>query len=259
VRILELALKGRAAVVTGGGKGVGAGISKALASEGVRVLVNYNSNPEMAAKTVEDIIKAGGEAFAYKADVGDRIQVDAMMQKAAEVFGGIDILVNNAAWQPNMDIDEYSEEFYDRIMNINLGGYFRCIQSVLPFLKQSRCPRIINISSVHGKRPGDFDVCYSMTKGGIKMLTREAAIELARYGITVNTIALGAVSIEFKSGFTLPFKTKRKERDRKYTYLPLGRVGTPKDAGNLVLFLASEISGYISGSSIRMDGSSMLL
>ena len=213
----------------------------------------------MAVKTAAEIIKSGGEALAYQADVSDRQQVEAMMNKASDSFGGIDILVNNAAWQPNMDIDEYTEDFYDNIMEINLGGYLRCMQLALPYLKQSKCPRIINISSVHGKRPGDFDVCYSMTKGGINMLSREAAIEFAKYGITVNSIALGAVSIEFKSGFTLPFKTKHKQRERKYSHFLLGRIGMPEDVGNMVLFLSSDASSYISGSSIRMDGASILL
>jgi glucose 1-dehydrogenase len=256
---MQLGLEGRVAVVTGGGKGIGAGISRALASEGVKVLVNYNSNAQMAENTVRDIIHCGGKALAYEADVSDRSQVDSMMRKAVETFGGIDILINNAAWQPNLDIDEYSEEFYDQIMNINLGGYFRCIQAAIPYMKSRRSPSIVNISSVHGKRPGDFDVCYSMTKGGIKMLTREAAIELAKYGIRVNAIAAGAVRIEFKSGFTQPFKSRRKERQRKFASFPLGRVGVPQDIGNLVLFLVSDLSSYISGSSIRADGTTMLL
>jgi len=256
---MQQSLNGRIAVVTGGGKGIGAGISKALASEGAKVLFNYNSNKDMAERTASLIREAGGYALTCYTDVGDRNQVDSMMKKAADTFGGIDILVNNAAWQPNLDIDEYTEDFYDRIMNINLGGYFRCIQSALPYLKQSKCPRIINISSVHGKRPSDFDVCYSMTKGGIKMLTREAAIEFGKYGITVNAILPGGVKIEFKSGYTTPFKTKHIDRDRKYHRFPLGREAVTEDVANIVLFLASEQSYYISGAGIRMDGAAMLL
>jgi len=257
---MELSFKGKVAVVTGGGKGIGAGISKALATERAKVLFNYNSNPAMAEDTVAQIKAAGGTAIAVKADVSDRAQVDAMMAKAAEAFGGIDILVNNAAWQPNMDIDEYSPEFYDNIMNINLGGYFRCIQSALPYLKKSSCPRVILISSVHGKRPTDFDVGYAMTKGGIKMLTREAAIELAKYNITVNAILPGGVKIEFKSGYTQPFKRVVVERERKYPHFLLdNRIAVPQDVANLVLFLASEYSGYITGANIRLDGGTMLI
>jgi len=252
-------LEGHTAVITGGGKGIGAGISKKLAAAGANVVINCNSNPDMAEKTALEIRQAGGQAIVYQADVGDRAQVDAMMAKAAEVFGGIDILVNNAAWQPNLDIDEYTEEFYDRIMNINLGGYFRCIQAALPYLKKSPCPRIINISSIHGKRPTDFDVCYSMTKGAIKMLTREAAIELGKYGITVNAILPGAVRIEFKSGYTRPFKRVQISRERMYKYNPVNRIGIPDDVAEMVLFLASKKSSYITGAGIRMDGGSVLM
>lgn len=251
-------LEGRTAIVTGGGKGIGAGISKALAAEGANVLFNYNSNPDMAERTAADIREAGGTAFTMYVDVADRDQVDAMIAKTVELYGGIDILVNNAAWQPNMDIDEYTEEDYDRIMDINLGGYFRCIQAALPYLKNSQCPRIINISSVHGIRPGDFDVCYSMTKGGIKMLTREAALEFAQYGITVNEILPGGTKIEFKSGQTHPFKRKRIERPRKYD-LSFMKPGMPEDVANIVIFLASEKSHHISGASIIVDGGAILL
>ncbi len=256
---MELDLKNRTAVVTGGGKGVGAGISRKLAAEGVKVLIICNSNQELAEKHAQSLRDLGGTAEVYQADVGDRVQVDAMMRHAVERFGGLDIIVNNAAWQPNLDIDEYTEEQYDDIMRINLGGYFRCMQAAIPYLKKSDAGRVIMISSVHGKRPGDFDVCYSMTKGGIKMLVREAALELAEYGITVNAILPGGVKIEFKSGFSAPFKTMRRMRDRKYTWAPLRRMCVPDDVGNLVVFLASKAGDYLTGTSIRMDGGSMLL
>lgn len=256
---MELNLKDRVAVITGGGKGVGAGISRKLAAEGVRVMIIYNSNQELAEVHAKSLRDLGGTAEVYKADVSDRSQVDAMMRHTAETFGGIDIVVNNAAWQPNLDIDEYTEEQYDDIMRINLGGYFRCMQAAIPYLKKSDAGRVIMISSVHGKRPGDFDVCYSMTKGGIKMLVREAALELAEYGITVNAILPGAVKIEFKTGFSAPFKNYRKMRDRKYMWAPLRRICVPDDVGNLVVFLASKAGDYLTGTSIRMDGGSMLL
>lgn len=254
---MELSLKGRIAVVTGGGKGIGAGITKALVASGAKVLFNYNSNPDMALKTVELIKEAGGEAYTMLADVSDRSQVDAMIQKAVELYGGIDILVNNAAWQPNMDIDEYTVEDYDKIMATNLGGYFRTMQSALPYLKKSEYGRVINISSVHGKRPTDFDVCYSMCKGGIKMLTREAAVELKKYGITVNAILPGGIKIEFKSGVTHAFKRAHVERERKYEHLFKG--GLPEDIANIVVFLASDEGSHLSGTSIRADAGAMLV
>ncbi|MGI5851078.1 MAG: SDR family oxidoreductase [Clostridiales bacterium] len=252
---MDRLLEGRVAVVTGGGKGIGGGISRALAAQGAKVVFNYNSNPDFAERTVDEIKQNGGEAYTCLVNVQNREQVDAMMQKAAELYGGIDILVNNAAWQPNMDIDECTEEVYDGVIDINLGGYFRCIQSALPYLKKSEHPRVINISSIHGKRPTDFDVCYSMSKGGIEMLTREAAMELIQYGIRVNALLPGGTKIEFKSGKTQPFKFKRIERERQYGFRG---VGTPEDVANAVIFLASEKGSHINGTSIRLDRGAIL-
>ena len=248
-------LEGRVAVVTGGGKGIGGGISKALASEGAKVLFNYNSNPDLANKTVSIIKENGGEAYTMGVNIESREQVDKMIKKAVDLYGGIDILVNNAAWQPNMDIDECTEEVYESVLNTNLAGYFRCIQSALPHLKKSDCPRIINISSIHAKRPGDFDVCYSMSKGGITMLPREAALELIRYGITVNAVTPGGIDIEFKSGESGPFKYKQVQRGRAYHR---STIGTPEDVANVVVFLASEKGKHINGTSIRVDKGAVL-
>jgi len=256
---MDLQLKGKTAIVTGGGKGVGAGISRMLAAEGVNLVITCNSNRDMAEKHAASLRETGATVAVYALDIKDRTQVDALMRYTADTFGGIDILVNNAAWQPNYDIDEYTEEDYDEIMRTNLGGYFRCMQAALPYLKQSTAGRVIMISSVHGKRPTDFDVGYSMTKGGIRMLTREAAIEFAKYGVTVNAVLPGGVKIEFKSGKTAPFKWRRIQRERQYSWYPLGRVCVPDDVGNLVVFLASAASGYLTGSGIRLDGGAMLL
>lgn len=256
---MDLNLKGRVAVVTGGGKGVGAGISRVLAAEGVRVMISCNANAAMAEEHAASLRATGAAVEVFQADVKDRRQVDAMMRRTAEAFGGIDILVDNAAWQPNYDIDEYTGERYDEIMQTNLGGYFRCLQSALPYLKKSVAGRVIMVSSVHGKRPNDFDVGYSMTKGGVKMLVREAALELARYGITVNAVVPGGVRIEFKSGFHQLPKVKHRPVTREYGVWPLQRNCMPDDVGNLVAFLASEAAGYITGTGLRIDGGTMLL
>ncbi len=248
-------LEGRVAIVTGGGKGIGAGISKALAAEGAKVVFNYNSNPELAGRTLNYIKERGGEAYTCYTDVQDRKQVEMLIEKAVKLYGGLDILVNNAAWQPNLDIDEYTEEQFDQIMNINLCGYLRCMQVALPYLKRSKCPRIINISSIHAKRPGDFDVAYSMTKSGITMLTREAAIEFIKYGITVNAVLPGAIKIEFKSGVTHPMKWRYVPRKRRYQFVG---AGMPEDVANVVVFLASEKSSHINGVCIRVDRGAVL-
>lgn len=253
---------GKAAVVTGGGKGVGRGISRALAASGARVCIGYNSNEALARQTLADIRAEGGEAFLFKADVADPDACREMAERAAREYGGIDVLVNNAALQRNLDITEYSEPEYDEMMRVNLIGYVYMMQACLPHLKLRQGASIVNISSVHGKRPTGFDPVYAMTKAGICMLTREAAIEFARYGIRVNALLPAAVKIEFKTGnpsFLGGNKRAHIQRDKHFNMYPLGRVGLPSDLGAMCVFLASEDAAFISGSGIRMDGCAMLL
>ncbi len=252
-------LAGRVALVTGAGKGIGRGIALCLAAEGAKVIVNYNSSEEGAREVKARIEEIGGEAFIYRADVSKKDEVFAMVEKAIARFGRLDILVNNSALQKNLDIAEYTEEAYDLIMDVNLKGYLLSSQAVLPHMKALRFGRIINISSVHSKRPTQFDAVYAMTKGGIKMFTRECAIEFAQYGITVNTIEPAAVQIGVKSGNPGPIRHKRVEKTKHFNRYPMGRIGVPEDVGYMVSFLASEKSAFITGSAIRMDGAAMLL
>lgn len=247
----------RVALITGGGKGVGAGIARVFCNAGISVCMGYNSNPELAALNLKRITDKGGNAFIFKADVSDRIQIKQMAEKTADLYGGIDILVNCAALQPNLYISEYDEEIFTKIWQINIGGYMRAVQECLPYLKISKCPRIINISSVHGKRPAVFDTGYSMTKGAIRMFTREAALEFAKYNITVNCIDLGACRIEGKTG-NFPFRLRHDKGTNENPGYPLGRIAVPEDAGHLALFLASHEAHNINGAGIRLDGGAML-
>ncbi len=247
----------RVALITGGGKGVGAGIARIFCEAGMHVCMGYNSNSELAEHNLRRITDKGGKAFIFKADVSDRIQLRCMVDKTVELYGGIDVLVNCAAIQPNMYISEYDAEMFDKIWQINIGGYLRATQECLPYLKKSECPRIINISSVHGKRPAVFDAGYSMTKGAIRMFTREAALEFAKYDITVNCIDLGACRIEGKTG-NFPFKLHHDNGTNDNPGHPLGRIAFPEDAGHLALFLADPDAKNINGAGIRLDGGAML-
>ncbi|MFC0212996.1 SDR family NAD(P)-dependent oxidoreductase [Paenibacillus chartarius] len=245
-----MSLAGKSALVTGAGTGIGQGIAVELARRGVKVAVHYNSSAAGALETKRQIDELGGEALLVQADVARQADIERMTVEAADRFGGIDILVNNAALQLNIDWADYSEEQFDRMFAINLKGYWQCTQAVLPFMKAKMSGRIIYISSVHGKRPTDFDAVYCMTKGGVKMLARESAIELAQYGITVNTIEPGAVDVgKFRDSHRQPSRKK----------FPLGRVGLPSDVAALVCFIASGETDYLSGASIRLDGASMLM
>src|SRR5690606_28075342 len=223
--------------------------------------VHYNASADGAKETLRRIEAIGGEGFIVQGNVADREAIDAMTAEVARRFGGIDILVNNAALQLNRDWLAYEEDEFDRMFDVNLKGYWQCIQSALPYMKGRSHGRVIIISSVHGKRPSEFDVVYSMTKGGIKMLGRESAIELAQYGITVNIIEPGAIAVARTMG---PPKHEISEEEQKQHALklrkkfPLGRIGQPRDVASLVCSLASEESEWLSGASIRLDGVSML-
>ena len=247
----------RVALVTGSGKGVGAGIVRVLCAAGMKCVINCNSNPQMAKKLLEEIRGAGGEAFVYRADVSDPAQAMAMVSAAVERYGRLDVLVNNAAMQYNRFVDQYDGETISRLWDINFGGYWRMIRAALPELRKSPNPRIVNIGSVHGKRPTCFDAGYAMTKGGIRMLTREAAIELQPEGIPVVCLNLGGCKIEFKTGLPSFFNRRPAEtlnpeiRHRERLVLPV-------EVGETVLFLCSETGAALTGGCIRIDRGQML-
>lgn len=247
---MNQSLKGKSALVTGAGTGIGKGIAIELARRGAKVAIHYNASEAGAKDTQHQIEEFGGLCMTLQADVANREQIFSMVDGAIAEFGGIDILVNNAALQLNKHWFEYTEELYDRVMDINLKGYWQCMQAVIPYMKKRNFGRIINISSVHGKRPTDFDAVYCMSKGGIKMLGRESAIELARYGITVNTIAPGAIDVG---------KSRQSHRHPNPKKIPLGRVGLPADIASLACYIASDETSFMTGSTIRVDGAGMLM
>ena len=247
----------RTALITGGGKGVGAGVVRVLASRGIRCCINCNTHPDMAAETLRRIEEAGGEGFVFQADITDPEQLSGMVQAVIDRWGRLDILVNNAAMQPNLFIDQYDAEKLRRIWNINIGGYFHVARACLPYLKQSDCGRIVNISSIHGKRPTGFDAGYAMTKGAIRMFTRELALELYEHNITVNAVDLGGCKIEFKTG-NAPF-TSSMPAECLNPALTRLRLVQPDEVGKLVWFLCSPDASDITGDGIRLDRGFVLI
>ena len=247
----------RTALITGGGKGVGAGVVRVLASRGIRCCINCNTHPDMAAETLRRIEEAGGEGFVFQADITDPEQLSGMVQAVIDRWGRLDILVNNAAMQPNLFIDQYDAEKLRRIWNINIGGYFHVARACLPYLKQSDCGRIVNISSIHGKRPTGFDAGYAMTKGAIRMFTRELALELYEHNITVNAVDLGGCKIEFKTG-NAPF-TSSMPAECLNPALTRLRLVQPDEVGKLVWFLCSPDASGITGDGIRLDRGFVLI
>lgn len=261
-----MSLHGKVALVTGAGTGIGQGIAIALGERGVRTAVHYNRSAEGALETLARIEASGGEGFIVQANVASQTDIDSMVHQVVQRYGRIDILVNNAALQLNVPLLEYTEEQFDRVMNTNLKGYFQCIQAVVPYMKKQNSGRIILISSVHSKRPTDFDPVYAMTKGGIRMLGRESAIELGQYHITVNMIEPGAVQVNRLTApgarsFLSPEEMEKARRNPQpiTKKFPMGRIGLPADVASLVCYIASDESEYMTGSAIRLDGGSMLL
>jgi len=253
-------LSNKIALVTGAGTGIGKGIAVELAKQGAKVAIHYNSSNKGALDTKEQIDRLGSESIIVQADIQSKNEIERMVEKVIDNFGSIDILVNNAALQLNINLLDYTSSDYDRMMNTNLKGYWQCIQAVVPYMKKKQSGRIINISSVHDKRPTDFDTVYSMTKGAIKMLVRESAIELAKYGITVNMIEPGAVDVgKYKIDEEIDPEISEKKRKERLKKFPLGRVGLPIDIGHIASFIASNESEFMNGAAIRMDGGSMLL
>ena len=243
-----MTLDGRAALVTGGGRGVGRGIALALARAGCRVAVNYYVEPERAEETVKDLTALGVDAIAVRADVGIGSEVRRMIEDVVGAFGALDILVNNAGVQTWTPLLEVTEEEWDLVIRTNLRGTFLCTQAAARLMKDSGGGAIVNIGSGCNRVPFPGLVAYTASKGGIEMLTKVSAVELAPHGIRVNCVAPGAVEVE---------RTRLELPDYAGTWgrlTPLGRVGVPDDIAAAVVFLAGRDASFITGQTIWVDG-----
>jgi NAD(P)-dependent dehydrogenase (short-subunit alcohol dehydrogenase family) len=245
---MENRLEGNTALVTGASRGVGKGIALELARAGCRVAVNYNSDAALADQTVAEIERLGGEAFSVRADVSSQADVKEMFDLVLGRFHQLNVLVNNAGvqtWQPLLDV---SESDWDRVINTNLKGTFLCTQLAARHMKECGGGAIVNIGSGCNKLPFPNLVAYTASKGGVEMFTKVAAVELGPYGIRVNCVAPGAIEIE---------RTRLEDPDYAATWgriTPLGRVGTTRDVGCAVVFLAGKEASFISGQTIWVDG-----
>lgn len=265
------ALEGKRAIVTGGGKGIGKGVSIRLAEAGASVVIVGNSNMTMAEETRELIESRGGKAYTIGIDLSKPESAAKVVEFAVEKMGGIDILVNNAAFQPNLDIVEYSADVFQNVIDVNLISYLRMTMAAFPYLKECGEGRIINVGSVHSKRPTGFDFAYAVSKGGVLMLTRETATAFRPYGITCNAILPGGTAIEFKTKnpeVVKPNEGPDRKREsfaksaaaakEKEFRSPGCRVGYPSDTGNLTVFFASGVGEHYNGVAVRADGGMML-
>jgi NAD(P)-dependent dehydrogenase (short-subunit alcohol dehydrogenase family) len=238
------------ALVTGASKGVGRGIALGLAEDGWNVGVNYFQDRAGAESTAAAIQAQGRQAWVLQADVGYSDQVKAMFKSFVELAGQIDLLVNNAGVQTWESLIELKEADWDRTIRTNLKGMFLCTQQAARLMRESG-GRIVNIGSGANKAPFPMLSDYCASKGGIDTFTTVAAVELGRFGITVNCVAPGAIEIE---------RTKLEDPDYAGAWgsiTPIGRVGHVEDVADAVVFFAGERAGFITGETLYVDGGLM--
>ncbi|HEY3990514.1 MAG TPA: glucose 1-dehydrogenase [Acidobacteriaceae bacterium] len=247
-------LKDRIAVITGSSSGIGQGIALRFAQEGARVVVDYVGHPEGADQTLAEIQKAGGEGIVCQADVTSMADIRKLIDAAWQRWGGCDILVNNAGMDKEADFWDVTEADYDKVLAVNLKGPFFLTQYfVQKLLAVNKPGRVINISSVHEDMAFPHFATYCASKGGIRMLMRNLAVELGPKNITINNIAPGAILTPLNK----KLEDDKALLDRLLQNIPLGRVGTVEDVAALAAFLASDEASYITGSTYVIDGGLM--
>ncbi|GMA65108.1 3-oxoacyl-ACP reductase FabG [Alicyclobacillus fastidiosus] len=247
---MAVRLKGKVAIITGAGKGLGRAIALGFAREGARVVVNDQPGETQAQEVVSAIQNAGGEAMVIHADTSRKEQVKSMVDRVVAKWERIDILVNNAGIMYSTPFLDIPEEEWDRLMSINLKGYFLCGQSVGRVMAKQGGGKIINISSTRQVQAWPGNASYCASKGAIYMLTRVMAVELAPYGIQVNSIAPGTIPTNLN-----PVGWDDEElRNERIARIPVGRLGTPEDLVGAALLFASDESSFINGASLMIDG-----
>lgn len=244
-------LEGKVALVTGAGSGIGHAIAELFGAEGASVAINYYKGYEDEANTLAERLSASGrKSIAVEANVADRADVDAMVERVRRELGGLDVLVNNAGIEseaPFLDVDESD---WDRMLGVDLKGAFLCSQAAGRVMRDAGGGAIVNVSSVHEDVTFPGYTPYAAAKGGLRMLMRNAAVELAPFRIRVNNVAPGAIATPINEE-TLKDPAKAK---RLHELIPLGRVGQPQDVAQVVLFLASDRAAYVTGSTYYVDG-----
>ncbi len=247
-------LHGRVALVTGASSGIGRAIALELGRQGADVCINYHAGGEQAAQVVRELEALGRRAFAHSADVADAKQVREMVDATVERLGRIDICINNAGIEKQAPFLEVEERDWDLVLGVNLKGAFLCAQAAARrMVAQGGGGRIINISSVHEDLPFPGYTPYACSKGGMRMLTRNLALELAPYDITVVGVGPGAIATPINRE-TLEDPEKKAALEQQ---IPLHRIGKPEEVARLVAYLASDDGAYITGVTYFIDGGLM--
>jgi 3-oxoacyl-[acyl-carrier protein] reductase len=240
-------LTDQVAVVTGGARGIGRGIATVLAAEGARVVI-VDLDRDLAERAASDL---GGLAIA--ADVVDRASVEEMAARVVDEFGRIDIVAANAGIYPVAELTEMTDEMWNRVMDVNVGGAVRTVQACLPSMRERGYGRVVLTSSITGPITGQSGFAhYGASKAAMLGFMRSAAVELARSGVTVNAVMPGNVATEGFAG------TSDEHQQRMLTSIPMGRYAEPEEIGWAVRFLASPEAAYITGQTLIVDGGQVL-
>ena len=245
-------LNEKIAVITGASRGIGAAIAKKMAENGATVIINYQGSVQAAQAMEAEIREKGGKAVTYKCDVSDFDKCEKFIGDIVKEYGRIDILVNNAGITRDGLLMGMKEEDFDKVINVNLKGTYNVTKNVIPYMMKKREGKIINISSVVGISGNAGQTNYSSSKAGIIGFTKSLAKEVGSRNILVNAVAPGFIKTQMTDIL------KEEVKNEISNKIPLKRMGTPKDVANVVKFLASEDSSYITGQVINIDGGMLM-
>jgi glucose 1-dehydrogenase len=251
---LSTLLQGKVAIVTGGNSGIGKAIVENLAELGAKVVIDYRSHPEATEELEREIGSYGGKSYGVQADVSKLDDLQRLVQAAVDKYGRLDVMVNNAGVETRTSILNTTPDDFDKVLNVNLRGvFFACQYAAKQMIAQGGGGRIINISSVHEDWPMPENTPYCCAKGGVRMLTRTAALELAPQGITMVNVGPGAVATPINDS-TMNNPELLAKLDAA---IPLGRMAQPEEIARVVGFLASDAASYITATTIFADGGIM--
>jgi acetoacetyl-CoA reductase/3-oxoacyl-[acyl-carrier protein] reductase len=244
-------LEGKTALVTGASRGIGRAIILELAREGAKVALNYQSNDAAAKEVADQITRDGGTCLLLKANLADPKQARGIVKRAAEQFGHLDILVNNAGITRDKQIGKMTDEEWQEVIQTNLNGCFYCTSAAIPIMTAQSYGRIVNVSSMNGQVGAFGQANYSASKGGIIAFTRTAALELARSGITVNSVAPGYTETDMFAKVPADIQAQIKAK------IPLRRFAQPEEIAEAVLFLVAD-GDYVTGQTIGVNGGAFM-
>jgi len=245
---MKIDLSGKLALVTGGSRGIGRAIAIALADAGADTLINYQSADDAAHEVICELQKRNVRAKAYKADVADEAQAEAMLAAIKEEFGTVDILVNNAAINRDRSFLKMTRQMWDEVLGVNLNGPFNVTHALLPGMVEKNWGRVINIASMNGQTGNFGQANYAVTKGGLIAFTFTLAREFARRGVTVNAVSPGYTVTDMTRGIP------QAVADQIKCQIPVGRMGEPEEIASAVVFVASPQASYITGQVIGVNG-----